>query len=197
MCFSGQTLDEKTGLIWAEQGDPLVGYSEGLSPETLSLSGTHCGAFRARPAWGWARLSPCSLAVDHTPGHWGLLSFLTGPFACTARPLDASAWSLVHRWPQLSAVPAPTPTEQGNEQVRWVFTTHPDTWTSGRAFHPHFNTRSGTQRSRRCILGRQGSLSLAGCPCSDRNCSKVTHHLCFKVCQEAEGKVGLGEVSQV
>lgn len=99
MCVSGHTLGDKTGSLGAKPGNPLLGSEpRNLVSAQRPLQGiqTLAGSGSASPltpsCTGLGTLN--SVAVGHTPGHWGLLSFCTGPFASTPSSLlSAGRWS--------------------------------------------------------------------------------------------------------
>ena len=159
MYFSGQTLDEKTNIIWAEQrnssSDTVRVWAQKpylcLVPAVQTLASSGSGLcltlFTGREPLPWSLRSPLCL---------------TGSFACTAllltltprSPAPRCLWWLLASMlvPTLRAVPAPTLNWTG----QWAGA--PDLHTASRhlsmwmGFHPHFNTRSGAQQARRCLL---------------------------------------------
>lgn len=173
MCISGHTLDDKTGSLGAKWGNPLLG----SEPRKLvsaqrplqgiqTLAGSAPSLTPSCTGLGTLNL----VAVGHTPGHWGLLSFCTGPFASTPSSLlSAGSWSpgwsasarggVWYRLPVTAEQRMRTARAGARHaQAHSVFTQHPTALGRKRAgSHPLFNTSNGSQEARRCVLGQRGS----------------------------------------
>lgn len=169
MCVSGHTLDDKTGSLGAKRGNPLLGSEpRNLVSAQRPLQGiqTLAGSGSVPPltpsCTGLGTLN--SVAVGHAPGHWGLLSFCTGPFASTPSSLlSAGIWS--PGWSAGARVERGTGSQSlpsrgcaRHAQAHGVFTQHPTALGRKQAgSHLLFNTRNGSQEARGCVLGQRGS----------------------------------------
>lgn len=85
MYFSGQTLDEKTSIIWAEQRNSPSDTVRLREPR--NLISVWFPLFRPWPAQGQDCVWPCSRAVNLSPDRWGLLCVSLAPL-----PALPSSW---------------------------------------------------------------------------------------------------------
>lgn len=156
MYFSGQTSDEKTSIIWAEQGssssDTVRVWAQKpylcLVPTVQTLASSGSGLC-------------LTLLTGCEPQPWSLRSplCLTGSFACTALLLTlvpspqiplmvAGLHAGPHSACRTSSHTHGTGQWAGAPDLHTA-SSHLRMWTG---FHPHFNTRSGAQQARCCLL---------------------------------------------